>query len=108
MTAQRLMLTTGKANAIPLKGVGSNGESSRFAIGVEGENPGRSGLWLGALISGEEPARIVFDPRPLPMAPNFEKTGYKPTFFTSQQQDYSEEEDARSSPPGKRTPAAKI
>jgi len=45
---------------------------------------GNGGMSMMGLIKGDPPARIVMDPRPCPMPPNFAKTGYKPTFFANQ------------------------
>lgn len=57
-----LLQTYSAGNAIPLTQVGS----SQPKVARWGSSYGRSGLYLGKLISGEEPKAIVFDPRPCP------------------------------------------
>lgn len=73
-----LLQTYSAANALPLKNVGGN------SMPTPTSKPGRSGLAVGTLVSGEEAASILLDPRPCPMAPDFGVVEYKPTFFKSQ------------------------
>ena len=52
------------------------------------------------IVRGTAPTTIVLDPRPCPLAPNFSKTGYKPTFFANQNHDFSKQLDNPTTDPG--------
>lgn len=85
--ARPLLLQTYSAgHALPLLNAGSNAFVAK--------DP------LAGIVRGKDPDRILLDPRPCPMAPNFSKTGYKPTFFANQKHDFAKVHDSEQAAPG--------